>query len=114
MKTRYSFANLWLTLPPGWVDVTDDLPNGTPPTLGRGEKGWGALQISSARYNGGDKPRIDRHALQSLLRDFEARHRFPSGPLIHEYQNANAATFGVYADYPQADKFMRVWYVSDG
>jgi hypothetical protein len=58
MQTKRSFANVFLYLPWGWIDVTDDLPAGSPPTLSRGEKAVGALQFSTALYVTGARPPV--------------------------------------------------------
>src|SRR3569623_939385 len=112
--TKYDFANVRLHIPPGWLDVTESLPDGTPPTLGKSGEAVGALQFTTARFVRGERPRIDRHIIQSFLRDFEANHHLPQAPLLTDFQNTAAGTFGVFADYAQPEQFTRLWYVSDG
>ncbi len=114
MDNRYEFAGVYLTLPYGWVDVTDSLPAGTPPTLSDGKAGRGALQVSSAKYVGGTRPKVDRYMLQSFLRDFEDGQQFPAGASLHEFGSDFRNVFGVCVDHVRADDLIRVWYVSDG
>lgn len=114
MMPACKFANIYVDLPDGWLDVTDDLTGDAPPTLSRGERAIGALQFSTARYIRGAKPRFDRQVLQSLLRDFEEAHGFSPVKTLSEFNDADAKNFGVYADYPELGNFTRIWYVSDG
>lgn len=114
MSTRYCFANVDLSIPHGWVDYSDNLPDGSPPTLSRGVQALGALQFTTGRYVSGAKPRFDRLVLQLLLRDFEQSHKFPMAQSLDEFVNPNSSTFGVFADYQLPEQFTRVWYVSDG
>ena len=111
---RYHFANVRLYLPRGWIDLTPHLPNGFPPTLCRGDVPAGVLQFTTARYTGGVRPRLDREALQTFLREFEHSHHFTPAPVLTEFQNPAIGTFGACSDYWQPDEFTRLWSLTDG
>ncbi|MDZ4289278.1 MAG: hypothetical protein U0984_15035 [Prosthecobacter sp.] len=108
---RVTFANVGLLLPAQWVNITDTLPEGSPPTLAV-ETGFGALQFSVANYVSGADPTIDGKALEHLLYQFEDSHDFnrSASPVTW----GNGSVFGLFCDYPQDDQFIRVWYCSDG
>jgi len=69
MGHPFAFADVRISLLEGWVDVTDDLPEGTPPTLAKPE-GVGALQFSVAKYRAGAKPNVSEDDLEALLVKF--------------------------------------------
>ena len=96
-------------LPTEWLDVSEELPPGSPPTLARAD-GVGALQFSFARYESGECPSFASD-LRELLEGFGA----PRG--LGELTNAIEAR-GVlpYArgDFASDDEFIRVWYMTNG
>jgi hypothetical protein len=111
---RFPFAGVTIDFLEGWLDLTDSLPEGTPPTLGRGDLGRGALQFTTARYAGGEKPKYDKRVLQELLREFEASQQWSAAANVAEMESAVSKTFGAYADHVSEGWLTRVWYVSDG
>lgn len=74
---RVEFNGLRFDLPQGWTDITEDLPSGAPPSLGR-DTGVGAVQFSIARYRGGDEPRVSLENLRAFLAEFCRRNGMPS------------------------------------
>lgn len=66
---RVEFYGLKFELPDGWTDITEDLPDGSPPSLARA-MGAGALQFSIAKYRDGEKPDIKTADLRKFLEDF--------------------------------------------
>jgi len=74
------FHGLRFDLPLGWADITDDLPEGSPPTLAR-SSGLGVIQFSIARHRGGTNPEITVDALRRLITDFCSRHSLKAGDL---------------------------------
>lgn len=101
------FAGLDMDAVPGWFDVTADLETGSPPTLAK-EDGIGALQFSSAKYAGGNDPRITATTLKSLLRDFQNREGLPQPKQVAETARSASATF------QEEDQLLRVWFLSNG
>jgi hypothetical protein len=111
---RFPFADVSIEFLAGWFDVTDSLPEGTPPTLGKSDYGYGALQFTTARYLAGEKPKFDKRVLQEVLREFEISHQWPIAPAISDAGSSHFGTFGIYADYANEVGLTRVWYISDG
>jgi hypothetical protein len=112
MTTGYvRFAGMDITLPGGWVDVTDDLAEGSPCTLAKSEDGIGALQFSVARYQSGPQPLFDLEKLRDLLNDFAQRHALGAPTNVHGEQGE---TFVIRGDFRKGEEFIRVWYVTDG
>lgn len=66
---RVEFYGLKFDLPQGWVDITDDLPQGAIPTLAR-PMGVGAIQFSIAKYQGGEDPCVTIENLKEFLVEF--------------------------------------------
>jgi hypothetical protein len=60
------FYGLTFDLPAGWLDITEDLGNGAPPTLAK-PQGVGVIQFSIARYRSGDDPKITISDLRGFL-----------------------------------------------
>lgn len=105
-----SFAGLTVRLPLGWVDVTDDLPDGSPYTLARGD-GVGALQFSTARYRADARPEIRAEDLRDLLEEF-AEARSLGEPNV-SLSTSNTVQIAV-SDFSVQGDFIRAWYVSNG
>jgi hypothetical protein len=98
-----------MVVPDGWTDISDDLPPGGPYTLAMAD-GIGALQFSPALYRSGALPNVDLAALEGLLADF-AKTRKLAIPVISRGSGRHPF---VVADFPSADEFLRVWYISNG
>lgn len=107
---RVRFGGVTICLPDGWADITDDLPAGTPFTLAKGD-GLGALQFSTALYQGGAFPAASLADLRALLREFAERHSLGTPTGLRERQGPPAS---VSAAFSANGDHVRVWYVSDG
>lgn len=59
MSQLCTFADVHIILPNDWVDVSDDMPEGTPPTLAKPD-GVGALQFSVGSIGPAPTPRSSR------------------------------------------------------
>lgn len=103
------FYGLALRLPSDWRDITDDLPDGSPPTLAKPD-GVGAIQFSIARHQCGEAPHVDRAALQNLLENFCARHGFDCHPQAEGHDNIQVVKSHALAD----GELVAIWYVSNG
>ena len=111
-NTRVDLGTVSVELPSSnWFDVTDDLPPGSPLTLGRGSNAVGALQLSIARYKSGIIPRLDLNQLELLLRDF-FKNKELSKPEITS--SRNESVISVQGEATSEDAFFCVWYISDG
>ena len=111
MGHKVQFAGVLLELEGDWRDITDTLPDGTPPTLAR-ETGLGALQFSVAKYNKGKLPDIQRPHLERFLYYFEDAQGFERKCKTTQFDGKG--TFGISCEYDLPSSFIRVWYVSDG
>jgi hypothetical protein len=107
---EYIFYSLSLGLPEPWCDITDDLPEGTSPTLARGAKGCGVLQFTIARHTGGAHPEFDGEKLKKLLLGFEEARGLEGRRNEALTENRNLV---LRADYTMGSDFIRVYYVSD-
>ena len=103
------FHSLALRLPSDWRDITDDLPDGSPPTLAKPD-GVGAIQFSIARHQGGEAPHVDRAALQNLLENFCARQGFDCHPQAESHDNIQVVKSHALMD----GGLVAIWYVSNG
>jgi hypothetical protein len=104
------FADLQMTIPDGWVDVTEDCDEGCPPTLTAGDEGLGALQFSVATYESGAKPGIGLKDVEELLRDFAEKNGLNAARAFQARESPPL----VSGDFEYEDGFLRAWYVSDG
>jgi len=66
---RVEFYGLRFDLPDSWEDITDDLPDGSPPSLAR-PNGAGVVQFSIGKYRGGEAPNVTTADLRNLLEEF--------------------------------------------
>lgn len=103
------FHGLEFELPSDWQDVTDDLTGGAPPTLAKPD-GVGAMQLSIARYRGGEVPNVDFAGLQGLLEDFCRRHGLDCHPQADRHGNIQVVKTHSVVD----SNLVSVWYVSNG
>ena len=109
-EARVLFAGVTLVLRAGWLDITDDLPEGAPPTLARLD-GIGALQLSVARYRSGAEPNIAEQDLRGLLHEFFDRHHLGKPTDVRMSLGGNIIISG---DFSREYESGRVWLVSDG
>jgi hypothetical protein len=106
---KAAFAGLTIVIPDTWLDISDDLPPGSPPTLAKAD-GIGALQFSPARYRSGTVPNFAASDLQHLLEDFATTRKLATAVIEH---GSGRHPF-VVADFPSDGEFLRAWYVSNG
>ncbi|MGJ7575739.1 hypothetical protein ACSFBX_34860 [Variovorax sp. RB2P76] len=110
MSQLFAFADVRISLLEGWAHVTDDLPEGTPPTLAKPD-GVGALQFSVAKYQAGASPNVSQDDLEALLVEFaESRALGPASDLERD----QAASQRVGATFFKDDDLVRVWYLTNG
>jgi hypothetical protein len=107
---RTRFADITLALPDGWLDITADLSGEVPPTLAKPD-GIGVLQLSVARYQGGEEPQVQHADLKRLLQTFFEKHRFGTPTTVKAH---TASVMVVSADFLADEEFIRAWYISNG
>ena len=92
-----------------WLDVTDELPAGSPFTLARGD-GIGAFHFSSALYRGGVVPAAGTDVLRQMLWSFgrEKGLGVPADVRVHQNDTDSVGGSFVKGDH------IRVWYLSNG
>ena len=105
------FAGLKLELHNGWIDVTDDLQENAPYTLGLSIDALGALQFSVARYKEGKHPEISFGKLQELLTSFFLQNKFEEASERVDW--FDGVTY-VRGDHVDGNVLFRIWYVTDG
>jgi|EndMetStandDraft_2_1072991.scaffolds.fasta_scaffold208269_2 hypothetical protein len=105
-----TFADVRISLPNGWVNVSDDMPEGTPPTLAKSE-GVGALQFSVGRYRSGANPQVSPDDLDALFKDFaDAR----SLSTAADVERGKSASHYVGGSFLHGDDLIRAWYLTNG
>jgi len=110
MSQSFTFADVRISLLEGWADITDDLPEGTPPTLAKPE-GVGALQFSVAKYQAGARPNVSQDDLDALLVEFaKSRALGPASNL----ERGQGASQRVGATFFREDDLVRAWYLTNG
>ena len=108
---RVLFAGLSILLPDDWQDVTDDLPTGSPFTLGKiGNDALGALQFSVAKYKRGPLPSFTKEKLELMIMDFFRAQSLGEPHVITTSSNKIILAKG---DFQSEAKYSRIWYVSD-
>jgi hypothetical protein len=106
-----NFADVGMTLVDGWLDITDDLPPGTPPTLAKAD-GVGALQFSTARYRSGSLPVFQFSTLQEMLAELRTSRGL--GKPDHTGSRTVSDNRVLMADFSPAGETLRIWYVTNG
>jgi hypothetical protein len=106
---QIAFAGLHLSLVEGWQDVTNDLSEGSPPTLARAD-GVGVMQVSCGAYTGGAPPNVAAEDLKEMLFDFARRHSFATPQQVREVK---AAEVVVSADLSKEGEVVVVWYATN-
>ncbi|BCG94096.1 hypothetical protein [Mesorhizobium sp. 131-2-1] len=104
------FHGLTFDLPAGWEDITDDLPEGSPPTLAKAS-GIGAFQFSIAKYRSGERPNTDFDVLRSFMIEF-CQDNFIDIGRIFEKKFGAAMCVGVSSR--TVDQTLSAWYLSNG
>jgi len=105
----FHFHGLRFDLPDEWADITDDLPQGSPPTLAR-SSGLGVIQFSIARYRKGANPNVTADDLRLLPADFFSRHSLNAGEA--EETIGPVTTVGCVGI--GTDETVAAWYLSNG
>lgn len=112
MRARTQLVGLTLMLPPGWLDITHELPEGSPPTFAK-EDGVGVIQVSVAKYNSGLRPRIDKRAVREILEEFGAKHDL-GAPRETTQGNGQEGNQFVAGDFLRSDERISAWFVTNG
>jgi hypothetical protein len=110
MSNTVGFGSLIAELPDGWLDVTDELPEGAPITLAR-QEGVGALQFTVAKYKSGARPNVAVADLKELLAQFAGSKGL--GPPVEEHEGRGVHPY-VSAGFRLDGETIRVWYVTNG
>ncbi|UOV04006.1 hypothetical protein MUU75_12660 [Pseudoxanthomonas mexicana] len=105
---RFSCGQFSIELSSGWMDTTEDP---WPFTLSKAD-GVGALQFSVAVYRSGQAPVPTVDDLSGLLSEFATTHNL--GDSSEDFQQVGQITFIGSSFRPDADTFIRAWYLSDG
>ncbi|OQB36223.1 MAG: hypothetical protein BWY06_02883 [Candidatus Latescibacteria bacterium ADurb.Bin168] len=92
-----------------WLDVTDDLPAGSPFTLAQAD-GFGVFQFSSGLYRGGLLPTAGDDVLREMLRSFGKEKGLGEPAHIRVHKGSTASVGGSF----QKGDCIRAWYVTDG
>lgn len=111
MKMRVTtIANVRVTHPDIWSDISADVEGGTPtlaPSVGPG----GALQFSTMFYRDGERPNVTAADLESMLREFGETRKGAEPANVLAWSTRKL--IGVSGDFREDDELLRVWYVSD-
>lgn len=108
MSQLCTFADVRILLPNGWVDVTDDMPEGTPPTLAKPD-GVGALQFSVGRYRSGANPQVSPDDLEAMLKEFADTHSLDVAVDVER-----GTSVSQYGSFLRGDDLIRAWYLTNG
>jgi hypothetical protein len=107
--------NIKITLLPGWIDVSKDVPKGPPTFLRESSECSGALQVSQIEYAGGQVPNPSEQDLIKMSCGFGHGKDVNFGEIIKSY--SGDCTFGKFgtAIY-QSQEFPRsqIWHLSNG
>lgn len=106
---RVEFHGLQFELPAQWADVTDDLAEGSPPTLAH-PSGVGVIQFTTAVHRAGLNPEVAIGDLRNLVVDFCSRHCFHPGEF--EESAGRVSRVGCVVEGP--DDLTAIWYLSNG
>jgi hypothetical protein len=107
---RRRLLNFTLDVPPGWSDITAELPGAAAPTLAKSH-GVGALQFSQAEFEGGDAT-FEADELLDVVRGIARR---ADEAIAFDERTARRGPLRVGAVSLAIDgNFVRLWGVSDG
>ena len=107
---RVKFAGFSVMLPKGWIDVTDELDEGSPFTLRKENNALGALQFAVRLCKPGKSPDINIDKLTSLLNDFSAKNELGTARNI---KKCNEGMLSISGEFVNSDEFVCIWYVSE-
>lgn len=110
MSQLCTFADVRILLPNGWVDVSDDMPEGTPPTLAKPD-GVGALQFSVGRYRSGADPQVSPDDLEAMLKDFADTR---SLGVAVDVERGKSQSHYIGGSFLHGDDLIRAWYLTNG
>ncbi|MDQ0586388.1 hypothetical protein [Variovorax paradoxus] len=110
MRQLCTFADVRISLPNGWVDISEDMPGGAPPTLAKPE-GVGAMQFSVGRYRSGANPQVTPDDLDALLKEFADTR---SLSVAADVERGKSTSHYVGGSFLQGDDLIRVWYLTNG
>src|SRR5262249_49493802 len=106
-----AFDGVEVTVPSGWVDITESLEGEPPITLAK-QDGVGALQFSIARYANGKRPRAGIGDVVALTSRFGTAQKLGTGFDERAFRASKLAVAGV--SFRSDENLLRVWYASDG
>lgn len=108
---RRRLLNFTLELPPGWAEITAELPGDAPPTIAK-KRGVGALQFSQVEFEGGPPERLDADDLLDMVKGIaRSADRFIAFDEVTESHGGRSmGAVSLVLD----GNFVRLWGVSDG
>ncbi|WP_109699612.1 hypothetical protein [Chitinophaga deserti] len=102
-----------ISFPKGWVNVSEENPDGPPTFINELIRPSGVLQISTAAYLSGELPDADNNTLLGLSRKAGITHDFGK----HNHEESGNCRFGKYGfvqfgrpDFP----YIAVWHLTNG
>lgn len=107
---RVEFYGLTFDLPAGWADITDDLPEGSPPTLAKAS-GASAVQFSIAKYHSGKNPKVSLDDLRSFMTEF-CQNNSIDVEYISIRESHDIMCVGALSE--TAGELLSAWYLSNG
>jgi len=102
-------------MPPGWSDITAELPGDAPPTIAK-RGGVGALQFSQVEFEGGSPERLSAGDLLDMVKGIaRSADRFIAFDEMSQSWSKNWGLLCMGAVSLAMDgNFVRLWGVSDG
>lgn len=108
---RRRLLNFTVELPPGWCDITGELPGTAPPTVGK-SRGVGALQFSQAEFEGGEPMHLTAQDLLDMVKGIAAS---ADSVISFDEQTEDSGRLRVGAvSMALEGNFVRLWGVCDG
>ena len=104
------FHGITFDAPDGWQDVTESLPEGSPPTISKAS-GASAVQFSIAKYRAGKKPNINPDDLRSFMIDFCKNNSIDLLNIFAKTHNGIMVS-GISSE--SSDEIINAWYLSNG
>jgi hypothetical protein len=108
---RQRLLNFTVELPPGWCDITGELPGSPPPTVGK-SRGVGALQFSQAEFEGGEPMHLTAEDLLDMVKGIAAG--ADSTISFDEQTDASGPLRVGAVSMALEGNFVRLWGVCDG
>jgi hypothetical protein len=108
-------SNIKITLLPGWIDVSKDVPDGPSTFLRELSECSGALQISLAEFKGGKVPNPSEQVLIKMSRGFGSGTDINFGEVVESHSGDCAfGKFGTTVYRSQEFPRSQMWYLSNG